>query len=283
MMPSDLSPSVIGEVVARALAEDIEPGDVTTLATVDAGTPCHAHIIAKADGVVAGLPVAEATFHAVDPETEFGYAAHDGSRVRAEVMVARLDGDAHAILAAERTALNFVQRMSGIATLTARYVAAVAGTGARICDTRKTAPGLRALDKYAVRMGGGRNHRAGLFDGLLIKDNHSRAAGGLAEAMRRARDRSHHLLKMEVEAQSLDEVQQARDAGADVIMLDNMDVEQVSEAVSIVRGRCELEVSGGITLETVRSLAECGVDYISVGALTHSAPALDFSLELVDG
>ncbi len=173
--------------------------------------------------------------------------------------------------------------MSGIATLTARYVAAVAGTGARICDTRKTAPGLRALDKYAVRMGGGRNHRAGLFDGLLIKDNHSRAAGGLAEAMRRARDRSHHLLKMEVEAQSLDEVQQARDAGADVIMLDNMDVEQVSEAVSIVRGRCELEVSGGITLETVRSLAECGVDYISVGALTHSAPALDFSLELVDG
>jgi nicotinate-nucleotide pyrophosphorylase (carboxylating) len=283
MMSGDLTGIAVGEIVARALAEDIGPGDVTTLATVDVGTPCKGRILAKAEGVLAGLSVAEATFHAVDSETAFEYAGHDGSRVRPGATVARLDGDAHAILTAERTALNFIQRMSGIATLTAQYVAAVKGTAAQICDTRKTAPGLRVLDKYAVRMGGGRNHRAGLFDGLLIKDNHIRAAGGLTAAIEEARERSHHLLKMEVEAQSLIEVEQTLDSGADVIMLDNMDVAQISEAVRLVRGRCELEVSGGVTLETVRALAECGVDYISVGALTHSAPALDFSLELTDG
>jgi nicotinate-nucleotide pyrophosphorylase (carboxylating) len=282
-MSGHLPEAVVKEIVARALSEDIGPGDVTTLATIDPGTPCRAEIVAKAEGMLAGLAVAEATFHAVDPAVEFEYTARDGSPVRPGETVARLAGDAAVILTAERTALNFLQRMSGIATLTAQYVAAVEGTAARICDTRKTAPGLRALDKYAVRMGEGRNHRVGLFDGVLIKDNHIRAAGGLGEAIESVRHSAHHLLKVEVEAQSLTEVEQALAAGADVVMLDNMDVEQVSRAVKMVAGRCELEVSGSVTLGTVRAFAECGVDYISVGALTHSAPALDLSLEMGDG
>jgi len=278
----DLPEAVVREIVARALAEDIGPGDITTAATVDPGTPCRAEIVAKAEGVVAGVGVAEATFHAVDPDISFEYAVHDGQRVAPGTVVARLSGDAAAILTAERTALNFLQRMSGIATLTAQYVAAVEGTPARIIDTRKTAPGLRVLDKYAVRAGGGANHRMGLFDGILIKDNHIQAAGGLGEAVERAREAAHHLVKIEVEAQDLAQVEGALSAGADVIMLDNMGVEEIRRAVELIGGRAETEVSGGVTLETVRELAECGVDYISVGALTHSAPALDLSLEIGD-
>jgi len=266
--------------VARALAEDIGPGDVTTMATVDVGTPCRGEIIAKAQGVIAGLRVAEIAFEQVDPQTRFEYASRDGDRVSPGTVIARLDGDAHAILSAERTALNFLQRMSGIATLTARYVEAVAGTAARICDTRKTAPGLRALDKYAVAAGGGANHRIGLFDGVLIKENHIRAAGGIGQAVRLARERAHHLLKVEVEVTSLSELEAALDARADVVLLDNMSVADVAAAVEAAGGRCRLEVSGGVTLENVRAFAECGVNYISVGALTHSAPALDISLEI---
>jgi nicotinate-nucleotide pyrophosphorylase (carboxylating) len=276
----DLPEAVVKEIVTRALAEDIGPGDITTAATVDAGTPCRAEIAAKADGVAAGLGVAEATFHAVDPEISFEHAVHDGQRVGPGTVVARLSGDAMAILTAERTALNFLQRMSGIATLTAQYVAAVEGTRARIIDTRKTAPGLRALDKYAVRAGGGMNHRMGLFDGILIKDNHIQAAGGLGEAVERAREAAHHLVKVEVEAQNLAQVEAALSAGADVIMLDNMGAEEIRRAVGLIGERAETEVSGGVTVETVRELAECGVDYISVGALTHSAAALDLSLEM---
>ncbi len=276
----DLPEVVVREIVARALAEDVGPGDITTAATVDAGTPCRAEVVAKADGVVSGLGVAEATFHAVDPEISFEYAAHDGQRVGAGTVVARLSGDAGAVLTAERTALNFLQRMSGIATLTAQYVAAVEGTRARIIDTRKTAPGLRVLDKYAVRAGGGMNHRMGLFDGILIKDNHIQAAGGLGEAVERAREAAHHLVKVEVEAKDLSQVEAALSAGADVIMLDNMAAEEIRRAVELIGERAETEVSGGVTLETVRELAECGVDYISVGALTHSAAALDLSLEM---
>jgi len=274
--------SVARDIVARALAEDIGPGDITTAATVAPDAECRAEIVAKAEGVIAGLGVARLVFGMLDPQIEFHEVVADGGRVSEGVTVARLSGNTMAVLAAERTALNFLQRMSGIASLTAEYVEAAEGTDARVIDTRKTAPGLRLLDKYAVRMGGGRNHRVGLFDGVLIKDNHLRAAGGVGEAVRRARKAAHHLVKVEVEVQTLEEVEEAVAAGADVVLLDNMELDDIRQAVDLVSGRCEIEVSGGVTLETVRALAECGVDYISAGALTHSAPALDLSLEIAD-
>jgi len=280
MIESDIPQLVIDDIVSRALAEDVGPGDVTTLATVDSGTPCSAEIIAKAPGIVAGLYVADAVFRHLDPETVVAFASHDGAAVSPGTVVLRLDGDARAILTGERTALNFLQRMSGIATLAARFVEAAKGTNARICDTRKTAPGVRALDKYAVRAGGGHNHRVGLFDGILIKDNHIRAAGGIRRAVERARESAHHLLAIEAEAQSIPQVEEAVRAGADVIMLDNMNLDEIKQAVALIGGRCRTEVSGGVSLETVRAYAQCGVDYISVGALTHSAPALDISLEI---
>jgi len=232
--------------------------------------------------VIAGLPVAEAVFIALDPYVTFTAAVADGSRVAPGAVAAKLNGPTRAILTGERTALNFLQRMSGIASLTARFVEAVRGTTARICDTRKTAPGLRALDKYAVRAGGGHNHRIGLFDGILIKDNHIRAAGGIRGAVERARESAHHLLAVEVEAQSMDQVEEAIAAGADVIMLDNMGPDEARQAVALIGGRCRTEVSGNVSLETVRAYAESGVHYISVGALTHSAPALDISLQITD-
>ena len=280
MIECDIPQVVIDDIVSRALTEDVGPGDVTTRATVDSGTPCSAEIIVKAPGSAAGLYVAEAVFRRLDPETVVAFASHDGAAVVPGTVLLRLDGDAYAILTGERTALNFLQRMSGIATLTARFVEAVKGTRARICDTRKTAPGLRALDKYAVRAGGGHNHRIGLFDGVLIKDNHIRAAGGIGDAVERARESAHHLLAVEVETQSMAQVEEAVLAGADVIMLDNMGLNEVTQAVAHIGGRCRTEVSGGVNLETVRAYAQCGVDYISVGALTHSAPALDISLEI---
>jgi nicotinate-nucleotide pyrophosphorylase (carboxylating) len=282
-MIAEIPDRILREIVARALAEDIGAGDITTRATVDDGAICRAQIVAKAGGVVAGLYAAEATFHSLDPAISFQFTAQDGATVQPGMTVARLEGEARAILTGERTALNFLQRMSGIATLAARYVEAVKGTKARIVDTRKTAPGLRLLDKYAVRVGGGVNHRIGLFDGVLIKDNHIRAAGGLGKAVARARETPHHLLKIEVEAQSIAQVEQALAARADVIMLDNMGVQEVRQAVALIAGRAETEASGGVTLENIRALAESGVDYISVGAITHSAPALDFSLEIGDG
>jgi nicotinate-nucleotide pyrophosphorylase (carboxylating) len=232
--------------------------------------------------VIAGLEVAQLVFQMCDPEVVFEPEVADGDRVSEGQVIARLSGSTRGILAAERTALNFLQRMSGIATLTAQFVAAVEGINVRIVDTRKTAPGLRLLDKYAVRAGGAWNHRVGLFDGVLIKDNHLRAAGGVGEAVRRARSGAHHLVRVEVEVQTLEEVEEAIAADADVIMLDNMGLAEIEEAVRVVAGRCETEVSGGVTLEMVRELAECGVNYISVGALTHSAPALDLSLEIAD-
>jgi len=281
-MVSEPPEAVVKDIVARALAEDVGPGDITTLAIVSEDARSRAEILARAEGVIAGLPAARTTFQMLDPEVSFEPAVSDGQRVGAAQVVVSLAGRTRAILTGERVALNFLQRMSGIATLTSRYVAAVEGTRARICDTRKTAPGLRVLDKYAVRMGGGWNHRTGLFDGVLIKDNHIRAAGGIAEAVRRARARSHHVVKIEVEAQSLQQVEEAIAAGADIIMLDNLQVAEVARAVEFIRGRCEVEVSGGVTLDRVRAIADCGVDYISVGELTHSAPALDLSLEIRD-
>lgn len=282
-MTKGLPEAAARDVVARALAEDVGSGDVTTLATVDGDAQCRAEIVAREEGVIAGLGVARMTFEALDPAVSFERLAADGDRAAANAVLARLAGRTRTILVGERVALNFLQRMSGIATLTAQYVAAVKGTKARILDTRKTAPGLRALDKYAVRAGGGMNHRMGLFDGVLIKDNHIRAAGGIQEAVERARKSAHHVARVEVEVETLEEVEEGLAAGAEVLLLDNMDVGQISRAVELIAGRCETEVSGGVTLKSVRKLAECGVDYISVGALTHSAPALDIALEISSG
>lgn len=282
-MALDLPEAAAREIVARALAEDIGDGDVTTLVAVPPESVCRAEIVAKADGIIAGLPVARLVFQALDPRVGFEARAADGSRVGDGTVVAEVSGPTRGVLTGERAALNFMQRMSGIATLTARYVGAVEGTQAKIVDTRKTAPGLRALDKYAVHAGGGSNHRMGLFDGVLIKENHIRAAGGVEQAVKGARAGAHHLLRIEVEAETLEDVEAAAAAGADVILLDNMSPEQVSEAVKHISGRCEVEVSGGVTLDTVRRFAEAGVDFISVGALTHSACALDLSLEIRDG
>jgi nicotinate-nucleotide pyrophosphorylase (carboxylating) len=276
-----LAEGVIRPIVIRALEEDIGLGDVTTAATVAAAARCRAEVVAKAEGVICGLEVMAAVFAALDARVAFTAERDDGDRVSPGDVVARLKGPTRAVLTGERTALNFLQRLSGIATLTAQYAAAVAGTRAQILDTRKTAPGLRALDKYAVQVGGGRNHRFGLFDGVLIKDNHIRAAGGVGEAVARARRAAHHLLKVEVEAQSMGQVTEALQAGADVVMLDNMSPGEVRAAVALIGGRARTEVSGGVTLETVRAYAETGADFISVGALTHSPAALDFSLEIV--
>ena len=265
-------------IVHAALAEDIGAGDVTTEATVAADAIGTAALLVKEPGVVCGLRAVEVTFRALDPEIVFEAFAEDGDAVEAPAVVARVSGSQRAILTGERVALNFLGRLSGIATLTRRYVEAVAGTGAAVLDTRKTTPGLRALEKHAVAVGGGRNHRFGLDDAVLIKDNHLRAAGSIGAAVqlvRRAAD-----LPVEVECDTLEHVGEALEAGADAILLDNMTPAELRQAVQLVDRRARLEASGGVTLETIRAVAETGVDEISVGALTHSAPSLDVSLEL---
>ncbi len=268
----------IRDVVARALAEDVGAGDTTTAATVPPAARARATITQKAPGVVFGLEPAEATFRALDAEISLERLAPEG-QWRESGPVLRIEGSARAILTAERTALNFLQQLSGVATLTARCVRAVAGTGTRILDTRKTTPGLRALQKAAVAAGGGTNHRAGLYDAVLIKENHAAIAGGVGEAVRLARAAAPGL-PLEVECRTLAEVDEALAAGAPRILLDNMSVAQLGEAVDHVRGRAELEASGGVTLETLGAIAATGVNFISVGALTHSPPALDLSLLL---
>jgi nicotinate-nucleotide pyrophosphorylase (carboxylating) len=270
--------TAISDLVARALAEDVGDGDVTTAATVPAGARARALVTQKAPGVVFGLDAAEEAFGALDPDVLVERLTAQG-QWRDGGPVLRIEGSARAILTAERTALNFLQRLSGVATLTARYVREVEGTGARILDTRKTTPGLRALEKAAVAAGGGTNHRAGLYDAVLIKENHAALAGGVGEAVRKARARDPDLL-VEVECRTLDEVDEALAAGAPRILLDNMTVEELRAAVEHVAGRAELEASGGVTLETVRAIAATGVDFVSVGALTHSPPSLDLSLLL---
>jgi nicotinate-nucleotide pyrophosphorylase (carboxylating) len=271
-------------LVDLALAEDLTGGDVTTLATVPADARAQAVIAAKEPGVLSGIEAAAFVFRRVDADVHFGVQAGDGAPLAAGAVVATVAGPARSLLAAERVALNLMQRLSGIATLTARYVAALDGTGVQILDTRKTGPGLRVLEKAAVRHGGGRNHRSNLGAGVLIKDNHLAVVGGCgAERVRRAvelaRAGAPHTLRIEVEATTLEELAGALEAGADVVLLDNMDVETLRRAVELAAGRALLDASGGITLETVRAVAETGVDLISVGALTHSAPALDLSLE----
>lgn len=269
---------MIHDAVARALAEDVGAGDVTTAATVPAPTRARATITQKAPGVVFGLDAAEAAFRALDAGVELGRLVTEGEW-RESGPVLRIEGSARAILTAERTALNFLQRLSGIATLTARCVQAVDGTGVQILDTRKTTPGLRGLEKAAVRAGGGANHRVGLYDQVLIKENHAAIAGGVGEAVRRARAAAPEL-PLEVECRTIAEIDDALEAGAPRILLDNMTAEQMRTAVTHVAGRAELEASGGLTLETIRAFASTGVEFISVGALTHSAPALDLSLIL---
>jgi nicotinate-nucleotide pyrophosphorylase (carboxylating) len=265
-------------VAFAALAEDVGEGDVTTDATVGEDAVGTAEIVVREPGVVCGLAVAETVFRALDPELRFEALVEEGAAVAASTSVARVVGPERAILTGERTALNFLARLSGIATLTRRYVEAVTGTGAAILDTRKTTPGLRALEKHAVATGGGRNHRFGLDDGVLVKDNHLRAAGSVAAAVERVRAATP--LPVEVECDTLEQVGEALAAGVEAILLDNMTLEELRDAVSLVRGRVRLEASGGVTLENVRAVAETGVDEISVGALTHSARSLDVSLEL---
>jgi nicotinate-nucleotide pyrophosphorylase (carboxylating) len=270
-------------LIDAALAEDVGPGDFTTLWTVPEDRRAEARIVAKSPGVIAGSDVAVEVFRRVDPSLQVTVDAGDGSAVEPGDLAMTIRGSARSILTGERTALNFMQRLSGVATVTRRYVQAVEGTGARVIDTRKTTPGMRVLEKAAVVAGGGANHRVGLHDMVMIKDNHIAAAGGITAAVQAVRGRNERGLRVEVETTNLDEVREALAAGVDRIMFDNMTVPLMSEAVALVRAhdpRPETEASGGITLETIRGYAQTGVDFISVGALTHSAPSLDLSLQL---
>jgi len=270
----------LDRIIENALAEDIHTGDITTLSIVKERHEARARLIAKEPLVLAGIEVAARVFHTLDPRILFTPHFRDSDMPGAGDIIAELLGDVSMLLQGERVALNLLQRMCGVATLTARYVDAVNGTGARIVDTRKTAPGLRMLDKYAVRAGGGSNHRFGLYDGVLIKENHITAAGGITLAVARARDFIPHTIKIEVETETLAEVAEALAGCADIIMLDNMDTASMRAAVQLIAGRALVEASGGVTLETVREIAETGVDIISVGALTHSARAMDISMLL---
>ena len=272
------------KLIKMALEEDLGSGDVTTLSTVPPGTVSRALIKAKQDCVASGLQVLGLVFRTLDPSLKIESRVADGDRLQSGDALMAVTGNVISILMAERVALNFVQRLCGVATLTARYVAAVEEFKAEIVDTRKTTPGWRSLEKYAVQVGGARNHRHGLFDGILIKDNHIRAAGTVTDAVSHALAMAPHGLKIEVEAADLNEVKETARAGADIILLDNMSEELLREAVSFVRDEypaIKLEASGGIVLENVARVAACGVDFISVGALTHSAPAIDISLDLV--
>lgn len=279
-MITPLPDTLIEPIIRAALAEDLgRAGDVTSAACVAPDAELSVAFAARQAGVVSGLACARLALAALDPRIAFEAVAADGDVLRAGTVLATATGNARAILSAERVALNLLGHLSGVASLTAAYVREVAGTGARIADTRKTTPGLRALEKYAVRCGGGMNHRFGLDDAILIKDNHVAAAGGVAAALTRAKAAAPHLMKIEVEVDGLGQLREALPLGPDVIMLDNFSLEDLRAAVAIVSGRVTLEASGGVNLSTVRAIAETGVDVISVGALTHSAPVLDIGLD----
>jgi len=280
-LPS-LPKDIVDAAVRTALNEDLGlAGDITTNATVPAGAFAQAVIAARKPGVIAGIALAEAAFQAVGSDVSIKIEIDDGKTVKSGTVIARIAGEARTLLTAERVALNFLGRLSGIATLTRRYVDAVAGTRAKIVDTRKTTPGLRALEKYAVRCGGGYNHRVGLFDAVLIKDNHIVAAGGISPAIQAARAAVGHMTKIEVEVDTLAQLETVMLQKVDCVLLDNMKPAELSKAVKIVAGRCLTEASGGVSLETVREVAESGVDLISVGALTHSAIVLDLGLDFI--
>ena len=267
------------ELIARALQEDIGTGDVTTDATIPENSSSTAFMLAKQDLVLAGLDVSRAVFHQLDRSVQFAAFFKDGDRIKTGTIIAELAGKSRVLLSGERLALNLLQHMTGIATLTSEYAAKISGTRAQMLDTRKTLPGLRELEKYAVRMGGGRNHRMGLYDMILIKDNHIKAAGSITKAVGSVKKRAPQL-KIEVETSNLAEVREALAVRADIIMLDNMSVELMREAVALINHRALVEASGNVTLETVRAIAETGVDYISSGGLTHSAPAADISMKI---
>ncbi len=297
----------VDQTIENALREDIGSGDVTTNSLFPEDARCRAIIITKDKGVVAGLPIAEAVFRKLDKDTLWNEKKRDGEKIEPNDIIAEISASQRAVLAGERLALNFLQRLSGIATLTSRFVESVEGLPVKILDTRKTMPGLRILDKYAVRVGGGYNHRIGLYDGLLIKDNHIKLAGGITRAVRLVREGTKDIsyavgadprvcpgveqpqgiaptankIKIEVEASTLDEVKEALEVGADVIMLDNMSIEAIRRAVELINGKALIEASGGVTLENVRRIAETGGKFISVGSLTHSPPALDMALYMV--
>ena len=276
-----LPPTLIEDAVDLALKEDLgRAGDITSAAIIPADARADAVIAARRPGVIAGLALAEAALRRMDAAVAFELALGDASRVEPGAIVARISGNARAILSAERVALNFLGHLSGIATLTRRYLDAVAHTRARIACTRKTTPGLRALEKYAVRCGGGMNHRFGLDDAMLVKDNHIAVSGGVTEAVRRAKAFAGHLVRIEVEVDTLDQLEEALAAGAEAILLDNMPPDMLRQAVAIAGGRAVLEASGGVTLDSVAAIAESGVDIISSGAITHSAPALDLGLDM---
>ena len=275
-----MHPSQYLPIVRRALAEDLGlAGDISAEAAVPKDAISSARLVARAAGRIAGMEVAGAVFHEVDPAVEVAWEAHDGDQVEAGGRLGRVSGRARSILTAERTALNLLGRLSGVATATARLVAAIEGTGVKVADTRKTTPGLRVLEKYAVRMGGGINHRFGLFDAVMIKDNHIVAAGGIRPSVEAVRARVGHMVKIEVEVTTLEQLAELLEVGADVVLLDNMDVATLERAVQMVGGRMLTEASGGINLETVRMVAETGVDIISAGSITHSAPVLDVALD----
>jgi nicotinate-nucleotide pyrophosphorylase (carboxylating) len=277
-----LSPLAIDEAVQRALDEDLgRAGDITSIATIPETTPARAIMVARQAGVIAGLPLAVATFQKLSADINIRPHVRDGAAVTSGGHVLTISGPARAVLAGERTALNFVGRLSGIATLTADYVRQTAGTNMRICCTRKTTPGLRALEKYAVRCGGGFNHRFGLADAILIKDNHIAVAGGITAVLRRARAHAGHLVKIEIEVDTLAQLREVLDTGlADVVLLDNMDIATLTEAVKLANGRVVLEASGGVTRDSIAKIAATGVDYVSSGALTHSAPNFDVALDI---
>jgi nicotinate-nucleotide pyrophosphorylase (carboxylating) len=270
----------LDRLIEQALQEDIHTGDITTQAVVPGKRPASARLIAKEPLVLAGLSVAERVFQRLDSTVQFSSMLCDGAVVETGQVLATIEGNAADLLMAERVSLNLLQRMCGIATLTSRFVASVKGTKARIVDTRKTTPGLREIEKYAVRVGGGINHRTGLYDGVLIKENHIAAAGGIGEAISRARAYIPHTLKIEIETETRAQVEEALLAGADIIMLDNMDCATMRDCVELIGGRALVEASGGVNLDSVRAIAETGVDIISVGALTHSPRAMDISMLL---
>lgn len=278
----ELPPLLVADAVRAALREDLgRTGDITSAATIPADATAEAVFAARQEGVLSGVALAEAAFREIDPKVAFTALKRDGDRIAKGEAAARVSGSARAILSAERVALNYLCHLSGVATATAALVAEVAHTRARICDTRKTLPGLRTFEKYAVRCGGGWNHRFGLDDAILIKDNHIAVAGGVVPAIERARSRAGHMVRLEVEVDSLDMLRAALTARPDAVLLDNMTPAMLREAVAIVDGRAITEASGGITLKTVAAVAETGVDYISSGWITHSAPSLDLGLDVV--
>ncbi|MCX7785550.1 MAG: carboxylating nicotinate-nucleotide diphosphorylase [candidate division WOR-3 bacterium] len=279
-MKTEISKLNLKQIIQQALKEDIGSGDITTNFTVDKNKIVTAEIIAKDDGILAGSDVVKMVFQYLDPKVNVNFKIKDGERFKSKQVIAQITGKAQALLSGERTALNFLCRLSGIASLTRKFVDKISDTKAKILDTRKTTPLLRDLEKYAVRVGGGYNHRMGLYDMMLVKDNHIKIAGGITQAIKKAQKYNKNKLPIEVETKNLNEVKQALALNVSIIMLDNMNLRQIAQAVKLVKGKAKLEVSGGVNLKNVRKIAKTGVDYISVGAITHSAPIVDMSMKI---